>query len=49
MVGEYLLRERLVSRQGEPARIAAGVRLVQELEVADDVLVVQGFAAKFLE
>ena len=39
VIGEELLRQRLVARQDQAARIAAGVGQAQQLEVADDVLV----------
>ena len=39
VIGQQLLRQRLVARQQQAARIAAGVRQLQQLEVADDVLV----------
>ena len=39
VVGEHLLRQRLVARQHQAARVAAGVGHAQQLEVADDVLV----------
>jgi hypothetical protein len=39
VIGEDRLGERLVARQHEAARIAAGVRHAQELEVARNVLV----------
>jgi hypothetical protein len=39
MVGQQLLRERLVAGEDQPARVAAGVPEAQQLEVADDVLV----------
>ena len=49
MVSEELLRQRLVARQNQAARIAAGVRQVQQLEVADDVLVEGGDARERLQ
>ena len=39
VVRHQLLRQRLVARQQEPARVAPGVRHAQQLEIADDVLV----------
>ena len=39
VVGQQLLRQRLVARQHQPARIAAGVGQPQQLEMADDVLI----------
>ena len=39
MVGEQLLRERLVAREQQAAGIAPGVRELQEFEVAHDVLI----------
>ena len=46
---EELLRERLVTREQQPARVAAGVRLAHELEECHDVLVVRDDAVEFLE
>jgi hypothetical protein len=40
VIGEQLLGQALVARQHQSARVAAGVALAQQLEVADDVLVV---------
>ena len=34
VVREELLRERLVARQNQPARVAAGIRQAQQFEVA---------------
>jgi hypothetical protein len=39
VIGEELLRQRLVPGQEQPARIAARVGQLQQLEVADDVLI----------
>ena len=39
VIREQLLRERLVAREQQAARIAARVRQLQQLEMADDVLV----------
>ena len=39
VIREELPRQRLVARQRQAARIAAGVRHAQQLEIADDVLV----------
>ena len=39
VIREQLLRERLVAREDEAARIAAGVGQAQQLEIADDVLI----------
>ena len=39
VVGEQLFRQRLVAREQQAARIAAGVGQLQQLQVADDVLV----------
>ena len=39
MEGQQLLRERLVAREHEPARVAAGVGNAEQLQVGDDVLV----------
>ena len=49
VVGEHLLRQHLVARKHHAARIAAGVRLAQQLEPGDDVLVVGDDAVEFLE
>ena len=49
VVGQDLLAQRLVVRQHQAARIAAGVRLPQQLQVADDVLVVEGDAVELFE
>ena len=49
VVGEELLRERLVAREQQAARVAAGVRHAQQLEVADDVLVEQADVVERLE
>src|SRR5262245_60020207 len=49
MVGQQLLRDALVARQHEAARVAAGVRHAEQLEVADDVLVVDRDVVEVLE
>ncbi len=49
MVGEQHLRERLVPRQHQAPRVAAGVGLPQQLEVADDVLVEDRHFVEVLE
>ena len=46
---KQLLAQRLVARQQQAARIAAGVRLAQQLEERDHVLVVGDDAVEFLE
>ena len=43
------MRQRLVARQQQAARIAAGVRLAQQLEERDHVLVVGDDAVELLE
>ena len=47
--GEHLLAQRLVARQQQAARIAAGVGLAQHLEEGDDVLVVADDAVELLQ
>ena len=42
VIGQQLLRQRLVARQHQAARIAAGVRHPQQFEVAHHVLVEDG-------
>jgi hypothetical protein len=42
VVGEQLLRKRLVAREQQAARIAARVRELEQLEVGDDVLIEDG-------
>ena len=49
MVDQKLLGQILATREHESARIAAGVRHPQQLEIARDVLIVDGFAVKLLE
>ena len=49
VVGEDLLRQRLVAREHHAARIAAGVGLPHQLEERDDVLVVGDDALELLE
>src|SRR5256885_9039441 len=39
MVGEQFLRQRLVAREEQTARIASGVEQFQQFQMADDVLV----------
>ena len=39
VIRQQLLRQRLVARQQQPARVAAGVGQLQQLEMADDVLI----------
>ena len=48
MVGEQLLRQRLVAREDQAARIASRVGEVKQLEIADDVLIEGGDAGKRL-
>ena len=48
MVGEELFGERLVAGEDQPARIAPRVRHSQQLEIADDVLIVGGDAGERL-
>ena len=49
VVGENLLGQRLVARQRQPARIAAGICLLAQLEIADDVRVEMADAAELLD
>ena len=49
MVEQQFLRERLAPRDDHAARIASGVRHLQQLEKAHDVLVEQHLAVEFLE
>ena len=49
VIRQQLFRQRLVTRQQQAARIAAGVRLAQQLEERDHVLVVGDDAVEFLE
>ncbi len=49
VVGEQLLRQRLVARQDQAARVAAGVGQAQQLQVADDVLIEGGDAGERLQ
>ena len=49
MVGEDLLGQRLVVRECQAARIASRVRLLQQLQVADDVLIEQRVAVELFE
>ena len=49
MIMHQRLRQILAARQHQPARIAAGIGHVQQLEIAHDVLVVDRFAVKLLE
>ena len=49
VIGEDLLRQRLVARNHHAARIAAGVRQLHQLEERDHVLVVSDDALEFLE
>jgi hypothetical protein len=48
MVGEQLLRQRLVARENQAARIASRVGEVKQLEITDDVLIEGGDAGKRL-
>ena len=49
MVMHERLRQVLAARQHQAARIAAGIGNAQQFEIADDVLVVDGFAVELLE
>src|SRR6266566_2033635 len=49
VIGQQLLGQILAARQHEPARIAAGIGNAQQLEIAGDVLVVDGLAVELLE
>ena len=49
VIGEYLLRERLVARDHHPARVAARVGQTHQLEERDHVLVVGNDALELLE
>ena len=48
MVGEQLLRERLVAGEYQAARVAACVGQPKQLQIADDVLIERGYAGKRL-
>jgi hypothetical protein len=49
MVGEQLLGKHFIAREQHAARVAAGVRLVHELEKSDDVLIVSHDPIELLE
>ena len=49
VIHEQLLRQGLLARDDQSARVAAGVRHAQQLEQADDVLVEEDVALEFLE
>ena len=49
MVAEQLLRERLVAREDQRARVATCVGNTQQFEVGDDVLVEYGLVLELLE
>ena len=49
VVGQQLLRDALVARQHQAARVAAGVGHAQQLEVADHVLVVDRHVVEVLQ
>ena len=49
MIREDHLRQRFVVRERHPARITARVRLLHQLEIADDVLIVKRITMKLLE
>ena len=49
VIGQQLLRQDLVARQQHAARIAAGVRLMHQLEKRDDMLIVGDDAVEFLQ
>ncbi len=49
VIGQQLFGQRLVARQQQAARIAAGVALPQQLEKRHDVLIVRDDTVEFLE
>ena len=50
MVGENLLAEGLVVQKSiKPRGLPAGIRLLHQLQVTDDVLVVNRYAVEFFE
>jgi hypothetical protein len=49
VVGEHLLRQRLVAPEDEAARVAAGIGDAEQLQVGDHVLVVDRVAVELLE
>ena len=49
MVGAELLGERLAAREDQAARVAPGVRDLEQFEVADDVVVEDDLAVELLE
>ena len=49
MVGQQLFAQDLVPRQHQAARVTARIRLAQQLQIRDHVLVVTDDAVEFLE
>src|SRR5215472_12831092 len=49
VIDQKFLGQVLAAREHEPARIAAGIGHPQQLEIARDVLIVDGFTVKLLE
>ena len=49
MIGEDLLGQRLIAGKRQPARVAAGVGLLAQLEIAHDMLVEMADAVELLD